>query len=95
MSTLTPAPTDKSMWSKVLLRCHPDHGGDDDLFICGHAARENIDSALVRRAPYRDISRRFKVSVQALSRHFNGHLADYVQKALSKYARHSVLLCYG
>ncbi len=53
--------------------------------ICVHPARENIDSALVRRTPYRDISIRYNVSKDALSRHLNGHLADYVQQALSEY----------
>jgi len=53
--------------------------------ICSHAAREDIDSALVRRTPYRDIARRFGVSTDALSRHLNDHLADYVQQALSEY----------
>jgi hypothetical protein len=53
--------------------------------ICSHAAREEIDSSLVRRTPYRDIARRFGVSTDALSRHLNDHLADYVQQALSKY----------
>jgi len=53
--------------------------------ICVHPARENIDSALVRRIPYRDISIRYNASKDALSRHLNGHLADYVQQALSEY----------
>jgi DNA-binding transcriptional ArsR family regulator len=54
--------------------------------ICTHAARENIDSSLVRRIPYRDISKRFDVSESALSRHLNEHLSTYVQQALSEYA---------
>jgi hypothetical protein len=53
--------------------------------ICTHAARENIDSSLVRRVPYRAISLRFGVSKDALSRHLNEHLAEYVQKALNEY----------
>jgi DNA-binding transcriptional ArsR family regulator len=53
--------------------------------ICSHPARENIDSAIVHRVPYRDISRRFGVSDKALSRHLHEHLAEYVRQALSKY----------
>jgi hypothetical protein len=53
--------------------------------VCSHPARENIDSSLVRRVPYRDISLRFGVSKDALSRHLNDHLAEYVQQALSEY----------
>lgn len=53
--------------------------------ICSHAAREEIDSALVRRTPYRAIALRYSVSKDALSRHLNDHLADYVQQALSEY----------
>jgi DNA-binding transcriptional ArsR family regulator len=54
--------------------------------VCSHPARENIDSSLVRRIPYRDISKRFDVSESALSRHLNEHLSTYVQQALSEYA---------
>jgi hypothetical protein len=54
--------------------------------ICTHPARETIDSAIVRRVPYRDISKRFDVSTTALSNHLNQHLAEYVQNALSKYS---------
>jgi hypothetical protein len=54
--------------------------------ICSHAAREEIDSSLVRRAPYRKIAQRFSVSETALSRHLNEHLADYLQRALSEYS---------
>lgn len=53
--------------------------------VCSHPARESIDSAIIRRAPYRDIARRFGVSKDSLSRHLNEHLAEYVQKALSEY----------
>jgi hypothetical protein len=53
--------------------------------ICSHPAKESIDSALVRRTPYRAIARRYRVSTDALSRHLNDHLADYVQQALRKY----------
>lgn len=53
--------------------------------VCAHAARENIDSELVRRVPYRKIAERFGLSEPALSRHLNDHLADYVQQALREY----------
>jgi hypothetical protein len=53
--------------------------------ICSHPARETIDSSLVRRVSYRNISKRFGVSETALSRHLNDHLAEYVQRALATY----------
>ena len=53
--------------------------------ICGHPARETIDSSLVRRVPYRNIAERFSVSPGALSRHLNEHLAEYVQESLKEY----------
>ncbi len=53
--------------------------------ICSHPAREIIDSALVRRVPYRNLAERFSVSQTALSRHLNDHLAEYVRQALSEY----------
>lgn len=31
--TATPAPTDRSMWRRLLLRVHPDQGGDGELFV--------------------------------------------------------------
>jgi hypothetical protein len=55
--------------------------------ICTHPAKESIDSALVRRVPYRQIAGRYQVSDSALSRHLNEHLAEYVQQALSEYGR--------
>jgi DNA-binding transcriptional ArsR family regulator len=53
--------------------------------VCSHPARETIDASLVRRVPYRNISKRFDVSAPALSRHLNDHLAEYVQQALATY----------
>ena len=53
--------------------------------ICSHPARETIDSALIRRVPYRNLAERFSVSQTALSRHLNDHLAEYVRQALSEY----------
>lgn len=53
--------------------------------ICSHPARETIDSSLVRRVSYRNISKRFDVSQPALSRHLDDHLAEYVQRALATY----------
>jgi hypothetical protein len=53
--------------------------------VCSHAAREEIDSALIRRRPYRKIAERFGVTESALSRHLNDHLADHVQEALREY----------
>jgi hypothetical protein len=55
--------------------------------VCTHPARETIDSAIVRRVPYRNLKKRFGVSEAALSRHLNEHLAEYVQNALSEYGK--------
>jgi hypothetical protein len=55
--------------------------------ICSHAAREEIDAALVRRVSYRRISGRYSVSESALGRHLNDHLAEYVHKALREYGQ--------
>ena len=30
--TVAPPPTDKSMWRRLLMKVHPDQGGDDALF---------------------------------------------------------------
>jgi hypothetical protein len=54
--------------------------------VCSHPALDNIDAALIRRRPYREIAGRFGVSDSALSRHLNEHLAADVQKALSERA---------
>ncbi len=40
--TQTAPPTDKGMWRKLLLRVHPDQGGDDALFVRTNALREHI-----------------------------------------------------
>ena len=48
--------------------------------VCGHPERTSIDGALVRRAPYREIARRFGVGKDALSRHLNDHIAPAVAK---------------
>ena len=48
--------------------------------VCGHPERTSIDGALVRRTPYRGITRRFGVGKDALSRHLNDHIAPAVAK---------------
>ena len=48
--------------------------------VCGHPERTSIDGALVRRTPYREITRRFGVGKDALSRHLNDHIAPAVAK---------------
>src|SRR5215217_5714737 len=44
--TLTHPPQDKTMWRKLLHRCHPDAGGDHDLFIWADALREHVAGEL-------------------------------------------------
>ena len=51
--------------------------------ICRHEERHEIDVALVRRDPYRDIARRFFVSRPALARHAKEHLPALLIKANS------------
>jgi hypothetical protein len=48
--------------------------------ICAHRERSSIDETLVRREPYRDISRRFSVSRPALGRHLNEHLVPLISR---------------
>jgi hypothetical protein len=48
---LTPAPTDKVYWRKLLRRCHPDHGGSHDLFIWVDALREYVVGNAVEPQP--------------------------------------------
>lgn len=48
--------------------------------ICGHPERSDIDKALIRRVPYREITRRFGVGKDALSRHLHDHIAPAVAK---------------
>jgi hypothetical protein len=62
--TLTAPPTDRSMWRRLIRRVHPDHGGDQDLFIWTTALHEHVAGdhlepvvdARSRRARYRDSS---------------------------------------
>lgn len=49
--------------------------------VCSHASRGAIDHALVQRAPYRDIARRFGVSKDALARHVKAHLPRELARA--------------
>ncbi len=49
--------------------------------VCRHGRRRDVEVALVRREPYRDIARRFSVSKDALSRHAKEHLPDRLLKA--------------
>lgn len=40
--TLTEPPTSRRMWRRVLRHCHPDHGGDHDLFIFVNHVYEHV-----------------------------------------------------
>ncbi len=44
MSPRTPAlpPNDRGMWRKVIARCHPDAGGEHELFIWSMATRDVV-----------------------------------------------------
>ena len=49
--------------------------------ICRHEQRTEIEIAIVRRAPYRDIEGRFKVSKSAVARHAEVHLPEALAKS--------------
>jgi hypothetical protein len=60
MSPRTPAlpPNDRVMWRKMIARCHPDAGGEHDLFIWSMATRDvicggELGSEIPRRGPDR------------------------------------------
>lgn len=40
--TDTPPVTDKKMWARLLRTVHPDHGGDDELFIWVNQLRSSM-----------------------------------------------------
>jgi hypothetical protein len=57
--TLTPAPTDRSMWRRLLRVVHPDYGGAEDLFVWTRNLQEYVASDTVEAprpeyAPPRD-----------------------------------------
>lgn len=37
-----PAPSDKDMWKRLLKRCHPDTGGDHELFLWIQEVRRHV-----------------------------------------------------
>jgi hypothetical protein len=49
--------------------------------VCSHERRHEIDQALIRRTPYRNITQRFGVSKYALSRHLKEHVPALLSKA--------------
>ena len=49
--------------------------------VCSHKKRPAIETELVRRVPYREITQRFSVSKFALSRHAKEHLPELLKKA--------------
>lgn len=42
--------------------------------VCSHPHRREIDLALVRHTPLRDVARRYDLSRSALGRHVQGHI---------------------
>jgi hypothetical protein len=49
--------------------------------VCGHEQRQEIEAALIAETPYREITRRYRVSKDALSRHKSDHLPVHLSKA--------------
>lgn len=45
--TATPAPTDRSMWRRLLSRVHPDRGGDGELFVWARELQERVAGGTV------------------------------------------------
>ena len=54
---------------------------DSNLHNLPHEQRTEIKIAIVRRAPYRDIKGRFKVSKSAVARHAEVHLPEALAKS--------------
>jgi hypothetical protein len=40
--TVAPPPTDRRYWRRILALSHPDHGGDEDLFVWISAVRDYV-----------------------------------------------------
>jgi hypothetical protein len=40
--TVTPPPTDRRMWRRLIDRAHPDTGGAHDLFVWTNRLREHV-----------------------------------------------------
>lgn len=49
--TPTLPPTDQKMWRKLVVRAHPDSGGDHDLFIWSRATMEAICAGALEAPP--------------------------------------------
>lgn len=52
--------------------------------VCAHEKRGEIDNQLIQRVAYRDISRHFGISKDALSRHVKVHLPEELKLASEK-----------
>jgi hypothetical protein len=48
--TLTAPPTDRANWRKLLRLCHPDAGGDSDLFVWVRNLQEHVAAELEAEA---------------------------------------------
>lgn len=57
------------------------HGRWGGCKCCDHPQATEIDRALLERVPYRDISKRFGVSIMTISRHANLHLKPALEEA--------------
>lgn len=55
--------------------------------VCRHDDREAIDHALVGGLPYRDIARRWGVTISALSRHSQGHVSPALARVAAERER--------
>src|SRR5215204_1076037 len=49
--TLTPAPTDRGMWRRLLRVVHPDTYGDEDLFVWCRHLQEYVTSDHIEESP--------------------------------------------
>jgi hypothetical protein len=74
--TLTPAPTDRSMWRRLLRVVHPDTGGGHDLFIWTSALQEHVVGDHVeepRREPPPHYAQTERVDFSGAFNRFDSH----------------------
>jgi hypothetical protein len=78
--TLTPLPTDRAMWRRLLRLAHPDHHGTHDLFIWVQALQEHVAGDAVeepppyaRRAPPRHHEQTDRLDCTGAFDHFVSH----------------------
>src|SRR5215216_2140346 len=72
--TLTPAPTDRSMWRRRLRVVHPDGGGDEDMFVWVRNLQEYVTGDAIEEDP-----RHLRGEPPRHPRSFTAERIDYTQ----------------